>query len=181
MAKRGQPRKITGHIARKMELLYAYGLTDVQIADVFGIAVATISNYKNSDDYLETITQAKTNADLKVVNALFLRAIGQYEEEKVFCSEGSLVRTTVTKHAPDTKACELWLTNRQRQDWRKEAKVEENLLKPPMIRIFEKMATEESALITRGDNQIDILFGKDFVDEVKAKKNGTDTNGTHSS
>lgn len=179
---RGRPRKITPHIARKIFILYGKGLTDHEIAEVFDLNPDTITELKKQADYSVTIKKIKQEADLKVVSALYQRAIGYSHPEEIVRTnvvggEGDkyveVTRVPTTKHyPPDTEAIKFWLMNRQRDNWRKEIQHEETRPKPAMVRVFEKADGREMAIITRGENQVDVLLGKEFVDQIKAEENG---------
>lgn len=120
--KTGRPRKITNHIARKIFLLAGYGLTDVQLADVFDINPDTIAEVKKNAEFSESLKRSKDKADLAVVNSLYKRAIG-YEYEEEYANKDGAVMCKKVMH-PDVTACIFWLKNRQRADWRdKEAPV----------------------------------------------------------
>lgn len=173
----GRPRKITNHIARKIFVLYAYGLTDQQIADVFDVHLDTIKEFKKEAEYSTTITKIKNEADLRVANSLYLKAIGHYPVDVAFCYKGEVVLGETFNHPPSEGAAMMWLTNRRRAEWQREAALEEKP-KAPMVRVFEKIGEIEMAVISRGDSQVDVLLGKDFVDKVKAETNGHSNNGT---
>src|SRR3990167_3182708 len=178
----GRPRKITPHIARKIFLLAGYGLTDEQLADVFDISRDTIAEAKKQPEFSYTIAKCKQEADLKVINALYHRATGYSHADEVVRTNvlGSendkyveVTRIPTTKHyPPDTEAIKFWLMNRRRDDWRKEIQHEETRPMPPMIRLFSKLNNDEIAVINRGQNQVDVLLGEDFVKSIK-EKNGT--------
>lgn len=169
----GRPRKVTPHVARKLFLLAGYGLTDLQIGEVLGISIDTVMDVKKQAEYSPTIARCKDSADLKVINALYHRAIGySHPEEKIFQFEGTPIRVPTIKHyPPDTAACELWLRNRRRDEWRgKDAKdAEAEKPKPTTIRLFTRLHASEVEVVSRGDNQVDVLFGAEFTGKVAEK------------
>lgn len=170
----GRTKKITGHIARKIFLMAGYGMTEEQIAEVIGVDRITIFRLKEDAQFSNTIAKCKAEADLRVINSLYHRAVGySHPEEKIFCHEGEVVRAETTKqYPPDTAACALWLMNRA--GWRKaEAQVEENLNKPAMIRLFSKIDGKEAAAIRQNGNQLDVLLGGDYIAEVQTGTSGT--------
>lgn len=191
MRRPGQPKKITPHIARKIFLMAGYGMTDEQIGEVLGISHDTIDREKKKPEFCVSISKYKAEADLKVINALFHRAVGYTHPEEVVRSHVigedadkriETVRIPTMKHyPPDTEACRFWLMNRKREEWRKEIQHEDTRPKPTMIRVFEKVSGKEMAIINRGDNQVDVLLGADYVSQIKAEENGhhhTNGNGT---
>ncbi|MFC5409122.1 helix-turn-helix domain-containing protein [Larkinella bovis] len=136
---RGTPTKYRpefASIARKVCLL---GVTDKELADVFGVCEATINNWKlRYPDFLESVKAGKIVADMNVAEAFYKRAIG-FEHHEV-TREGDapfdpntggydkkLLRVTkvVTKYfPPDAAACLNWLKNRQPEHWRDKQHVE---------------------------------------------------------
>jgi transcriptional regulator with XRE-family HTH domain len=101
--------------------LATLGLTDEQIADVLGIATATLSDYKNKHpEFSEALKAGKAISDQKVVESLYKRATGySHPETKVFCNEGEITTVNVVRHhPPDTTACIFWLKNRDKENWR---------------------------------------------------------------
>lgn len=180
-AKIGRPKKITGHLARKIFILYAYGLSDAQIADTFGIAESTLGLLKKESDFSESIKRAKGQADLQVQNALFQRAIGySCPEEKVFCHEGDITTYQTTKHyPPDTMAAMYWLNNRDEGRWKpKRLEIPGNPNEDGTARtlnqLFLTVREGENVKIRQGADSLEVLFGEDFVKAHKEKKHGPD-------
>lgn len=177
---RGQPRKITAHIARKIFLLYAKGLTDQEIADVFGMHVDTIAEFKKDAKYSETVRKCKDEADLRVINSLYRKAIGFYPEDKAFCHEGKIIVGQTHQHAPSEGACIMWLVNRRRDEWRKEIPPDESIQskKPPVIRLISRDGETEAAAIRASGNQVDVLLGPNFVADIKNTGENGHSNGS---
>ncbi len=177
--KLGKPKKITPHIARKIFFCFAKGLTNAEVGEVFGVSEDTLVELKKEADYSDPIKKFKEEADLRVVNCLYQRAIGYYPEDKAFNNDGEIKVVQLMNHAPDTNACALWLMNRQRETWRKEIQHEENKPKPVVIRLFSKVHETEVSVVSRGDNQVDVLLGKDFTEDVKKTSVQPESNGKH--
>lgn len=119
--KTGRPSKISTIDLEKMKKLVMLGATELEVADFFGICVATIDNYKNQHpEFLEALKDGKAMSDAQVEKSLFKRATGySHPEEKVFCSEGQIIKeNTVKYYPPDTTACIFWLKNRRPKEWR---------------------------------------------------------------
>jgi len=91
------------------------------MADVLGVAEATINNWKLvHPKFLESIRQGKEVADAEVVKSLYHRALGyEHPEDKIFNNGGEpLIVPTIKHYPPDTQAATIWLKNRQPDNWR---------------------------------------------------------------
>lgn len=126
---KGRPTKYKEEYARQAEKICILGATDEFLADYFDVDVSTIGNWKNKhDDFLEAIKKGKVEADLRVANSLYHRAVGySHDEEKVFNNQGEIVTHKTTKHyAPDPTALIFWLKNRQPKEWRDKQELDVN-------------------------------------------------------
>lgn len=123
----GQPTKYKPEYENMAYRLCLLGATDEFLAESFDVCVATIYNWKNDfPTFLEATKRGKARADAEVAEKLFQRATGYtHDEEKIFCSDGQIVRARTTKHyAPDTVAAIFWLKNRQPEVWRDKHEIE---------------------------------------------------------
>ena len=119
--KGGRPTKLTDTIREQAEKLALLGLTNAQMANVWGVATSTVEKWLAEDnEFSGSITRGKDAADAEIAQALWHRAKGySHKEDKIFCSEGVPVVVPTTKHyPPDTQAASLWLRNRQPEIWR---------------------------------------------------------------
>lgn len=117
----GRPTTYQATFAEQAEKLCLLGATDVELADFFGIHVATLYRWKiEFPKFCEAIKSAKDVADERVERSLYQRAIGYtFESEKVFQFQGAIVRAATREHVPpDTTAMIFWLKNRRSADWR---------------------------------------------------------------
>lgn len=92
-----------------------HGLTDKEMATVFGIAEQTWYNWQAKHPTLtRAIQRGRIQADTKVAEALYKRAIGyEYEEEVAHVINGQVVVTKLKKHQPPhPTAVIFWLKNR---------------------------------------------------------------------
>lgn len=120
-AKIGRPSKLDGIDLGVVEILSESGLTDSQMARVFGIAESTFNDWKNRNkDFLDTIKEGKSHADSQVKASLFQRACGySHPDTHITTIKGAIVKTELTKHyAPDTAAAFIWLKNRDPLNWK---------------------------------------------------------------
>jgi transcriptional regulator with XRE-family HTH domain len=125
MAKVGRPTKYKPEYAEQVFKLCLLGATDERLADFFGVAVSTIYEWTNGEaEFSEARRKGKEWADANVAEALYNRALGySHPEEKIFQSDGDIIRANTTKHyPPDTAAAFIWLKNRA--GWRDKQEVD---------------------------------------------------------
>jgi hypothetical protein len=116
-----RPSKYRPEFVAQAEKLCALGATDLELADFFGVDVATLYRWKISHpEFCESIKAAKVAADERVERSLYARATGYtHDAVKLFCYEGAVVEAPYREHVPpDTGACAFWLKNRRPSEWR---------------------------------------------------------------
>lgn len=105
--------------AYKLSLL---GATDIEMSDFFGVSEQTLNTWKKQHpEFLESLKAGKKDADAKVAERLFTRAIGyDYNEVSTEKKGRKVIKTRTTKKqvAPDPTAAIFWLKNRQPELWR---------------------------------------------------------------
>lgn len=112
------------------------GLTEREMAQKLGIGQTTLTRWKSEhSEFRASLKGGKDEADFRVADSLYRRAIGyDYEEtEMVVTSKDGETKPArvrkVKKHvAPDVTACIFWLKNRQPEKWRD--KVQQELSGP---------------------------------------------------
>jgi hypothetical protein len=120
-AKRGRKPTWRDGFLKRARKLAALGLTDVEMAAVFGVSSRTLTRWKRSKpEFCLALKEGKDIADARVEGCLYERAVGySVETEKIFFSGGKVIRVkTVEYYPPDTTACIFWLKNRQPGKWR---------------------------------------------------------------
>lgn len=123
----GRPTDYKPEFVEQVKKLCLLGATDIEIADFFGVSVATIYRWSvKYPQFCEARTTAKEMADNRVERSLYHRAIGYtFEAEEVFQYQGEVVRAKVRKHVPpDTSSMIFWLKNRRRDQWRDIQRIE---------------------------------------------------------
>lgn len=123
----GRPTDYKLEFVEQVKKLCLLGATDIEIADFFGVSVATIYRWSiKYPDFCEARTLAKELADNRVERSLYHRAIGYtFEAEEIFQYQGEVVRAKVRKHVPpDTSSMIFWLKNRRRDQWRDIQRIE---------------------------------------------------------
>lgn len=124
----GRPSVYDASFNEKAFKLCLLGATDKDLADFFGVSEQTLNTWKhNKSGFLESIKAGKDDADANVTKSLYKRAVGySHKETKIATHMGEITdRIEIEKHyAPDTRACEYWLNNRQRSKWNNTVKTE---------------------------------------------------------
>jgi hypothetical protein len=153
----GRPTKYKPEFSRLAYQMALLGATDIQMAEAFDISESTIYEWKKIRRFSEALRKGKIEADSKVAQALYKRALGFTYNETTFekiDGKANLQITTaneivtvdaykkkvVTKYLPpDTGAAMSWLKNRQKELWRDKQVIE-----------FEKMSDEDLDKIIEG-------------------------------
>jgi transposase-like protein len=125
----GRPSKYEPELCEQAYKLYLLKATDEEVADFFGVVVATIFNWRNEHpEFLEATTRGKIQADAEVAEKLRERALGySHEAVKIFMPAGAtepVYAKYIEHYPPDTQAASLWLRNRQPEKWRDKSDTE---------------------------------------------------------
>lgn len=105
------------------------GATDEEIADTFGVHVATLYRWKAKyPEFREALKAGKEACDERVVRSLYHRAVGYtFNAVKIMQNQGEPLIVPYKEHVPpDVGAAKLWLTNRQPEEWRDKVETEHN-------------------------------------------------------
>ena len=122
-----RPSKYKPEYAEQAKKLCALGATDPQLADFFQVALSTVSLWKvEHQEFSDALKLAKTEADEKVEQSLYKRAMGfECDEVDIRVVGGEIVQTPLRKiYPPDTTAAIFWLKNRKPEQWRETKAVE---------------------------------------------------------
>lgn len=122
-----RPTKYKPEYAKQAAQLCKLGATDAQLADFFEVTVSTVSLWKvQHKAFSEALKVAKDEADAKVEQSLFRRAMGfECDETDIRVIGGKVVQTPMRKiYPPDTTAAIFWLKNRKPEQWRETKAVE---------------------------------------------------------
>ena len=116
------------------------GAIDTEIAKRLGISIQTLYDYKRYFEFAEVLKKSKGNADYKVENSLFKRAMGYTytETEETINADGEVVKIKKVKKqvAPDTTAQIFWLKNRMKENWSDRHQVE---VRPEIFKLFQSI------------------------------------------
>lgn len=135
----GRPTKYKKDFNKQAYKLCLLGATDKQLADFFQINEDTLHEWKKKHrDFSESLRRGKIEADAEVAHSLYKRAKGFTYDEVTFekidgklslesttageiKTEQAYRKKVVTKMVvPDTGAASLWLTNRQKELWKRD-------------------------------------------------------------
>ncbi len=94
MSNAGRKSKYHTHVEPYLDVIAGWcrgGADDIQIANKLGIALSSFYKYKNQfTEFSESLKENKEFADVRVMNAMYERAIGfDYEEVKTEYIEGN--------------------------------------------------------------------------------------------
>lgn len=114
------------------KLVYHYsllGATDEEMATFLDVSKRTFNYWKKRHpSFLHSIKKGKTEADAKVSQSLYHRAIGYSHKDTYFSTyQGKIISEDIIKYyPPDPTAAIFWLKNRQPDKWRDVKAVEMN-------------------------------------------------------
>lgn len=117
----GRPSSFKPEYVEQAAKLCNLGATDFELADFFGVNVATIHRWKAQfPEFCDSIKTAKAAADERVERSLYARASGySHVDTDIRVVGKEVVKTAIVKHyPPDTAACIFWLKNRRSNQWR---------------------------------------------------------------
>lgn len=122
-----RPSKYKAEFAKEAAKLCKLGATDAQLADFFEVSVSTINLWKvQYKEFSESVKVPKAEADEKVEQSLYRRAMGyEHDEVDIKVVAGALVQTPIRRYyPPDSTAMIFWLKNRKPGEWRDKQDVE---------------------------------------------------------
>ena len=130
--KRGRPTAYLPAYAEQAQRLAILGLTDVEMAEFFGVAERTFHGWKKSHpDFLQSLKAGKIEADTHVATGLYQSAIGGHvvtETREQEGPDGSITRTKETKQVPPNVTAQVfWLKNRQPAKWRDKQEIQQDI------------------------------------------------------
>jgi hypothetical protein len=105
-------------LAKKLAM---FGLTDVEMADFFGVSSRTFTRWKLSKpEFCLALKEGKEIADARVERRLYERAIGYSIQATKIVVAGGKVHCIPysSEYPPETAAAIFWLKHRQTEKWR---------------------------------------------------------------
>lgn len=122
-----RPTKYKPEYPAQAAKLCALGATDAQLADFFGVAISTVNLWKvEHAEFSESIKVPKSQADDRVEQSLYRRAMGyEHDESDIRVVMNEIVVTPIRKYyPPDSTAMIFWLKNRKPEQWRDKIETE---------------------------------------------------------
>lgn len=135
--------------ARKLCVL---GATDADLADFWGVTVATLTNWKKvHPEFFASLKRGKIQADAEVADSLYQRAVGySHKAVKIMQHDGASFEHGFVEHyPPDVAAAIFWLKNRQAGRWRNDQTVSQEVNKGTLNIPDEIMEKADAARIAR--------------------------------
>lgn len=128
-----RPSKYTKDLYPKIEKLIKLGATDKEVAELIDVTESTFSLWKaEKPEFSEFLKECKQITDSDMEQSLRKRAMGcttverkvirRFDKEKdsmELYEESEIIK----EHAPDTKAIERWLFNRDPDRWKNKQEV----------------------------------------------------------
>jgi hypothetical protein len=133
------------------------GMTDVEIADLLGVNVATLYRWKlEHSQFARSFKLGKAEADDRVERALFSRAVGyDFDVEKQIMTRHGPQMLRWREHAPpDVSAAVAYLKNRRPDRWR-DRQIVEHQQRTPYDGI--ETAAELRALLQKQAQQLGLI------------------------
>lgn len=109
-----------GTMPERAYKLCLLGLTNEDLAIAFGVTVKAVEYWiKWKDKFRRAVELGREEADSKVAEALYKRAVGYtHKDTDIKMYKGQVILTEVEKHyPPETSAAIFWLKNRQKEHW----------------------------------------------------------------
>ena len=133
----GQPTLYRAeYVEQARKLCEKFGATDRELADFFGVCLATVANWKvEHPQFLDALKTSKEVADRRVVESLYQRALGYDVESKISLDDTGSEMVEIKHFPADPTSMIFWLKNRQPKDWRDKPEDETppNTLKEPVL------------------------------------------------
>jgi hypothetical protein len=123
---RGAPVKYNPEFAIRVTDMCLLGLTNGEIAQRFGVDSTKIDDWiKNIPQFRKAVWDGREGADQHVARAMYLAAKGyEHPEDDIRTvslggNAGSeiVLTPTIKRYAPNDRAAQVWLRNRQRARW----------------------------------------------------------------
>ncbi len=114
----GRPSQYKREFCKIAFRLALLGHTDVEMASSFGVTEKTFREWRAKNvEFFNVLKEGKENADGKVAETLYRRALGFTRVTYKLDENGKRIKHE--EHLPpDTTAAIFWLKNRRRADWK---------------------------------------------------------------
>ena len=161
----GRPPALDERLRTAAIKLAEMGFTDTRIAQVLQVTMKTLASYRQDPDFYQKMTEAKHKTDDRVVSSLYERAIGYtYPKEEIISDKttGAINRVITLVHIPpDVQAIKFWLCNRQRDKWKPEFGLKQEITNNTQTNIITQNKVQEAEVTDehrrRLENNLGIL------------------------
>jgi hypothetical protein len=114
----------------EVKMVAMRGLTDNEMAGVFGVPRATFKKWKRTyPSFRNALDRGRMNIDAEVIAALYKRATGKFSvpHTEIIKYKDDYETLEMQKHfPPDVDAIKYWLNNRAREHWQQRSAVEQS-------------------------------------------------------
>jgi len=110
-------KKYTPDMPDRVYHLALLGATELQMQEALHIGKSTFEMWvRNKEEFRDAVQKGKLEADARVANALYQKAVGyRCTDTQVFVYKGQVIKVPIIKqYPPDTGAACFWLKNRTR-------------------------------------------------------------------
>lgn len=122
----GRPTKYKVEYNEQARKLCLLGYNDKQLSEFFNISESTLNLWKlEKEGFSESILKGKEFADCDVVSSAYNRAKGMTVKEVKISDDGTTTET-IKEIPPDPTSFIFWLTNRQKDKWKRNQEKEDN-------------------------------------------------------
>lgn len=127
---RGRPSSFRPEfVEQAKKLAQQFGATDAEIADFLGKDLATFYRWRHTHpDFCEAVKTGKDIADERLERRLYERAFGFSQPAvKIFMPAGAkkpVIVPYIERFPPSETALIFWLSNRRRDQWRRDGGAE---------------------------------------------------------
>lgn len=156
----GRPTDYQPRFNKTVRSLALLGATDVEMAEALGIATSTFYLWKQTfPAFSEALKQGKDEADARVAQSLYHRAIGySHPAVKIITvprggNQGSDIEQVeyTERYPPDTTAAIFWLKNRRKNEWRDRSEVDHTVT----VSVADKLTEARQRALQRGVIDVD--------------------------
>lgn len=126
----GRPTKYKKEYAEQARKICKLGATDLQLADIFGVAESTIYKWKlDQKEFSEALKSGKLTPIEEVERSLYEKATGyNHPDTHISNYQGEITTTPITKHYPPSDTAIIYyLNNLKPEKYRNKQEITHNV------------------------------------------------------